>query len=85
MRFERSWNVLCSSLGHRSPRCVTVWKNLEKARRSHGSMHGSKNIKDSVEMRQDANKLLYGSEFFIRAVVPSDGKKKKGKKGKKKK
>jgi hypothetical protein len=75
------------TLGHRSPRAIAVWKNLEKARRSAGAMIGDmKNIKESIELRPDASKLLYGAEFFIRATIPEDGKKKKkGKKGKKKK
>jgi hypothetical protein len=86
VRFERSWNILCNTLGHRSPRAIAVWKNLEKARRSHGAMMTNmKNIKDSVELRADADKLLYGSEFFIKASIQVEGKKKKGKKGKKKK
>lgn len=86
MRFERSWNILCSTLGHRAPRSIATWKNLEKARRAGAAVQNSKNMRESVELRPDANKLLYGSEFFIKASVPAEGgKKKKGKKGKKKK
>ena len=85
VRFEFAWNLLCLTLGHRAPRSVAVWKNLEKARRAHGSLHGNKNIRASVEMRPDADRLLVGGEFFVKAIPPPDGKRKKVKKVRKKK
>jgi hypothetical protein len=33
-RFEAAWTRISEALGHRSPRAVAAWKNLEKARRA---------------------------------------------------
>eukprot|EP01038_Epipyxis_sp_PR26KG_P008099 gene8099-10970_t len=87
IRFERSWNALSHSLGHRAPRCITVWKNLEKARRSHAPLKNKKDMNESLNMRLDADRLLMGGSFTIQAVAPpeKESKKKKGKGGGKKK
>ena len=66
VKFERAWNIMCEVLGHRAARTVAVWKNLEKARRANGSVHGRQNLKDSIDMRPDSDRLLYGGEFIIR-------------------
>lgn len=87
LRFERAWQVLTAGLGHRAPRAVAVWKNLEKARRSHAPLHTKQDLADSVALRGDAAHLLIGS-FTIAALPPPNegkGKKKKGGGGKKKK
>lgn len=77
-------------LGHRAPRSIMMWQNLEKARRSNAA--GAENrtqreeMKDRVCMRPDSEKLLMGGTFSIKAVAPPT--KVKGKKkiaGKKKK
>ena len=81
-RFEKSWATMCKVLGHRAPRSVTTWKNLEKARRAHSSMKSN----ESIQMRPDVDRLILGGSFLIDAKAPSDGggggKKKKGKKKK---
>ena len=85
MRLEKAWATMCKVLGHRAPRSVTTWKNLEKSRRAHATM---KSAADAVSMRPDADVLLTGSNIVINAVGPPQdggGKKKKGGKGKKKK
>ena len=78
-------------LGHRAPRSIMMWQNLEKARRSNAA--GAENrtqkeeMKERVCMRPDSEKLLVGGIFSIKAVAPPT-KLKKGKKkigGKKKK
>ena len=90
VRFEKAWNNISNALGHRAPRAVTAWKNLEKSRRSHAPIHSKKDLKDSMEMRPDADRLLLGGTFTIQALPPPDDKKKKkkgsvgGKKKKKK-
>lgn len=66
VRFERAWGVLGSTLGHRVARTVAVWKNLEKARRANAATHGSQNMKDSIRMRPDSDRLLLGGQFIIR-------------------
>lgn len=84
MRFERSWAVMCKILGHRAPRAVAVWKNLEKARRL-GSLHGTATATaDMSSLRPDAHHLLIGGTFLINAIGPPVAEK-KGKKGGKKK
>lgn len=74
------------TLGHRAPRTVTAWKNLEKARRSHAPIKTHRDMKESLNMRADADRLLIGGTFTIQALPPPENaKKKKGvKKGKKK-
>lgn len=82
VRFEKAWNTISRALGHRAPRAVTAWKNLEKARRSHAPIHNKKDLKESMELRPDADRLLLGGTFTIQALPPPEGsKKKKGKKG----
>ena len=91
VRFEKAWNVTCKVLGHRAPRAIAMWKNLEKARRAHASIQNKKDLSASIGMRDDADRLLtgHGGEFIINAIAPEEkgGKKKKGggKKGGKKK
>lgn len=90
LRFEKSWNVLTKVLGHRAPRAITVWKNLEKARRAQGSLAtNKKDMKETLAMRPDADRLIMGGTFTIQALPPPEAKKKKkgggGKGGKKKK
>ena len=73
---------MCKVLGHRAPRSVTSWKNLEKARRAHAAI---KDTAATVAMRPDINNLLTGGNIVINALGPpvEGGKKKGGKKGKK--
>lgn len=88
IRFEKSWNVLTKALGHRAPRCVTVWKNLEKARRAHASFAANKkDLRETIALRPDADRLIMGGTFTIQALPPPEAgkKKKKGGGGKKKK
>jgi hypothetical protein len=88
LRFEKSWNVLTKVLGHRAPRSITVWKNLEKARRAQGSFaNNKKDMKETLAMRPDADRLIMGGTFTIQALPPPENKKKKkgGKGGGKKK
>ena len=87
VRFEKAWNVTCKVLGHRAPRAIAMWKNLEKARRAHASIQNKKDLDASIGLRDDADRLLTGGEFIINAIPPEEkgGKKKKGKKGGKKK
>lgn len=69
-------------LGHRAPRAIVMWRNLEKARRS-GVAAENKTQRDEmaerVHMRPDSEKLLTGGSFAIKAIAPN-----KIKKGKKK-
>ena len=81
VRFERAWAVMTSTLGHRAPRCVVVWKNLEKARRSQAALHSQSDLREAVSLRPDADRLIIGGNFTIQALAPPEGKKKKGKKG----
>jgi len=90
LRFEKAWHGLSASLGHRAPRTVTTWKNLEKARRSHAplQLQNAADQKESLRMRPDADRLLLGGNFVIQAIPPPGGggrKKKKGGAGGKKK
>jgi tetratricopeptide (TPR) repeat protein len=82
LRFEKGWAVMCKVLGHRAPRSVTTWKNLEKSRRAAAA---SKSSAEGMAMRPDIDRLVLGGTFMVQATVPveSTGKKKKG--GKKKK
>jgi len=84
IKFEKSWSVLCDVLGHRSPRAVVVWKNLEKARRANASL-ASKDLNESAALRPDADRLLLGGSFLIKAIAPAESKGKKKKGGGKKK
>ena len=81
IRFEKAWNALTKSLGHRSPRAVTVWKNLEKARRSHAPLQNKKDLKESIGLRPDSDRLIMGGTFTIQALAPPEGSKKKKKGG----
>lgn len=100
--FEKSWKVLTNLLGYRDTRCISIWKNLEKSRKIGGlnnsfsasggndqrSFNNKKNYYDeSIQLREDADKLILGGEFVINAIGPVENKKKKKKKllGKKKK
>lgn len=88
VRFERSWNVLTGSLGHRHPRAVAIWRNLDKARRSQAAVQTQKDMQESLSLREDSDKLLLGGEYNINAIPPETKgahKKKKvgGKKSKK--
>lgn len=82
LRFEKAWSTMCKVLGHRAPRSVTSWKNLEKARRAHAAI---KDTAATVAMRPDIDNLLTGGNIVINALGPpvEGGKKKGGKKGKK--
>jgi hypothetical protein len=62
-----------------------VWKNLEKARRSHISQQSKQNLSESVLLRTDASKLLIGRSFTIQALPPPDAVRKKKTGGKKNK
>jgi hypothetical protein len=88
LRFEKAWNLFSRTIGHRASRTILVWKNLEKARRSHAGVANKKDMKEAIEMRPDAGRLLIGGKFTIQALVIDDSsgkKKKKGGGGKKKK
>jgi len=80
VRFELAWNVLNKVLGHRHPRTVTVWRNLDKARRSQATLSHT-DLRQSFQMRPDADMLLVGGNFTIQAVNSGgfgSGKKVKG-------
>lgn len=81
LRFEKAWNTISKCLGHRSPRAITAWKNLEKARRAHAPIKNKEDLKESMSMRPDADRLLMGGTFTIQALPPPEGGKKKKKKG----
>lgn len=83
LRFEKSWAVMCKVLGHRAPRSVAIWKNLEKARRAGALGKGN----TTSELATMHARLILGGRFQINAIgPPEEGKKKKGgKKGGKKK
>lgn len=78
-------------LGHRAPRAIVMWRNLEKARRC-GAAAESKTLRDEmserIRMRPESDKLLMGGAFAIKAAAPvvkiKKGKKKRtgGKKSK---
>ena len=95
LRFEKAWMVDCKVLGHRAPRTVLIWQNLDKARRSVAAADPksqTEEMKERVNMRSDADMLLIGGKFTIKAMAPPNGKSKKkgkggggGKKGGKKK
>ena len=80
--FERAWSSMCKTLGHRHPRSIATWKNLDKAKRLVRSM-SKKDFNDTLFVRNDASRLLLGGEFTINALPPPEekGGKKKGKKG----
>jgi len=84
LRFEKGWAIMCKVLGHRAPRSVTAWKNLEKSRRAAATIKSSV---EGISMRPDIDRLVLGGTFMVQATVPSvaTGKKKGGGKGKKKK
>lgn len=89
VKFERAWNLMCKVLGHRHPRSVTVWKNLDKARRSQAAVNNLIEINESIKLRPDAEFLISGN-FNVNAILPEGsngvgGNKKKSKKGGKKK
>ena len=66
VNFELSWRIVCNSLGHRSPRALTIWKNLDKTRRFHAT-HGTDVLK---KIRPDAPMLLRNGNFTIMALPP---------------
>ena len=79
---------MCKILGHRAPRAVAVWKNLEKARRL-GAL-GKAQTANMSSLRPDVDRLIIGGSFQINAIGPPVAEKKKKKKkggggGKKKK
>lgn len=80
LRFERTWNAMCKTLGHRHPRCIASWKNLERCKRITSSLRKSE-LHESVGLRADADHLLYGENHKINAIPPPEAAK-KGKKGK---
>lgn len=88
IKFEKAWHQLCKVLGHRHPRSVAVWKNLDKARRSQATVGNKQDLVESVKMRTDAGYLIPG-DFKVNAVLSEEamaaGKKKKASKGKGKK
>jgi len=81
IRFERAWNTISNLAGHRAARAVTAWKNLEKARRSHAAVRNAKELKETISMRADADRLLMGGAFTIQALAPPEETKKKKTKG----
>ena len=78
--FEKSWAILCEGLGHRAPRAITVWKNLEKSRRFHGGPNTAFNLPKAEDTF-----VLIGGNFTIAAIPPPKVTKKVLKKTKKKK
>jgi hypothetical protein len=86
IRFEKAWQVLCDALGHRHPRAVTVFRNVERARRVHATLN-KQDLTEGIALREDADRLIMGGQFTVVANGPPVAtKKKKGgkKKGKKK-
>lgn len=81
LKFEKSWNIICKVVGHRSPRAVTVWKNLEKSRRFLSTLKSQTGASDTLNLRADVDKLLVGGRFIIKAISTQGvvGKKKKSK------
>ena len=77
LRFEKAWNALTKTLGHRALRTLTVWKNLEKTRRSHAPLQTTADKQESIAMRADADRLIVGGTFTIQAIPPPEGKSKK--------
>jgi hypothetical protein len=74
-------------LGHRAPRSILMWQNLEKARRSNVATESKsqrKEIQERIHMRPDSVKLLIGGVFQIKAMAPPIKPKKPKKGGKKK-
>ncbi len=71
-------------LGHRSPRTIAVWKNLDKSRRCHVAHRTPTELGETISRRPDADQLLVGGVFTIKAIPPPEDKKKKKKKGGKK-
>jgi len=87
IRFERCWIAVSKVLGHRAPRSILMWQNLEKARRSNVATESKsqrKEIQERIHMRPDSVKLLIGGAFQIKAVAPPNKPKKPKKGGKKK-
>ena len=81
LRFEKGWAVMCKVLGHRAPRSVTAWRNLEKSRRATTSNKSA----ESLSLRPDIDRLVLGGTFMVNATLPAvEGGSKKGG-GKKKK
>ena len=83
IRFEHSWSVMCKILGHRHPRCVAIWKNLERSRRAQTTLR-RRDMIESIALRDDSDMILAATEgnYTIKAFPPpvATGKK-KGKKG----
>lgn len=61
-------------LGHRAPRSIIMWQNLEKVRRSSAAGSESRaqreEMKERVGLRPDSEKLLIGGAFAIKAIAP---------------
>ena len=86
--FEKAWSTISKVLGHRAPRAITAWKNLEKSRRSSSHSASTNNAATraaSVQIRPDADRLILGGTFTIQALDNKKGGKKKKGGGKKKK
>ena len=64
IKFEKAWNLMCKSLGHRHPRSVTIWKNLDKARRSQAAVSNKSDMDQSVKLRPDAEFLIPGKQLL---------------------
>ena len=60
---------MCKILGHRHPRAIATWTNLEKARRFQRSM-SKKDFNEILHIREDSSRLLLGGEFVINALPP---------------
>ena len=86
--FERAHLAMDSILGSRHPRTSAVQGNIDKAKKSLGIKMHIKDIKESISIRPDADRLFTGTSYVINAHIPDKSKKstsKKTKGGKKKK
>jgi len=84
LRFEKAWATDSKILGHRAPRTVMIWQNLDRARRSAVAAdptNQAAELKERIQMRPDSDRLLVGGKFTIKAIPPPGGTKKKGGKG----
>lgn len=86
--FERAHLAMDSILGSRHPRTSTVQGNVDKTKKSLGIKMQIKDIKESISIRPDADRLFTGNSYVINAHIPDKSKKstkKSGSKGGKKK
>ena len=84
LRFEKAWAIDSKVLGHRAPRTVMIWQNLERARRSAVAVdptNQAAELRERIHMRPDSDRLLVGGKFTIKAIPPPSGKTKKSGKG----